>query len=86
MKKLIACIALAGLSALAWALPTQQQVEAQVRQGNYAQAESMMREVVAAKPDNARAHYVYAEILAHERQAAPRPSRRRRRRARSIPM
>ena len=25
----------------------------------------MMREVVAAKPDNARAHYVYAEILAH---------------------
>ncbi len=24
----------------------------------------MMREVVAAKPDNARAHYVYAEILA----------------------
>ena len=47
MKKLIACIALAGLSALAWALPTQQQVEAQVRQGNYAQAESMMREVVA---------------------------------------
>ena len=65
MKKLIACIALAGLSALAWALPTQQQVEAQVRQGRYAEAESMMREVVAAKPDNARAHYVYAEILAH---------------------
>ena len=65
MKKLIACIVLASLSALAWALPTQQQVEAQVRQGNYAQAESMMREVVAARPDNARAHYVYAEILAH---------------------
>jgi hypothetical protein len=27
----------------------------------------MMREVVAAKPDSARAHYVLAEILAHER-------------------
>ena len=64
MKKLIACVALATLSALAWAVPTLQQVEAQVRQGNYAQAESMMREVVAAKPDSARAHYVYAEILA----------------------
>ena len=66
MKKLIACVALAGLSALVWALPTQRQVETQIRQGNYAQAESMMREVVAAKPDNARAHYVYAQILAHE--------------------
>ena len=65
MKKLIACVALASLSVLAWALPTLQQVEAQVRQGNYAQAESMMREVVAARPGNARAHYVYAEILAH---------------------
>ncbi|HSC63241.1 MAG TPA: tetratricopeptide repeat protein [Caldimonas sp.] len=70
MKKLIACVALAGLSLLAWALPTLQQVEAQVGQGNYAQAESMMREVVAAKPGSARAHYVYAEILAHERKYA----------------
>ena len=66
MKKLIACIALASLSVLAWALPTLQQVEAQVGRGDYAQAESMMREVVAAKPDSARAHYVYAEILAHQ--------------------
>ena len=66
MKKLIACVMVASLSALGWALPTLQQVEAEVRQGNYAQAESMMREVVAAKPDSARAHYVYAEILAHD--------------------
>jgi hypothetical protein len=66
MKKLIVSVALAGLSVLAWALPTLQQVEAEVRQGHYAQAESMMREVVAAKPGSARAHYVYAEILAHD--------------------
>ena len=65
MKKLIVSIVLAGLAAFAWALPTLQQVEAQVRQGNFAQAESMMREVVAARPDSARAHYVYAELLAH---------------------
>jgi len=70
MRKLIAGIALASLSVLAWALPTLQQVEAQVGRGDYAQAESMMREVVAAKPDSARAHYVYAEILAHERKFA----------------
>ena len=66
MKNLIASLALATLSALAWALPTLQQVETEVSQGHYAQAESMMREVVAAKPDSARAHYVYAEILAHD--------------------
>ncbi|MEO8312319.1 MAG: tetratricopeptide repeat protein, partial [Caldimonas sp.] len=66
MKKLIVSVALAGLSVLAWALPTLQQVEAEVRQGRYAQAESMMREVVAAKPGSARAHYIYAEILAHD--------------------
>ena len=66
MKKLIATLALAGASALAWALPTLQQVEAEVGQGRYAQAESMMQEVVAAKPGSARPHYVYAEILAHE--------------------
>ena len=65
MKKLIVSLALASVSLLAWALPTLQQVEAEVRQGNYAQAESMMREVVAAKPGSARAHYIYAEILAH---------------------
>ena len=65
MKKLIVSIVLAGLAAFAWALPTLQQVEAQIRQGNFAQAESMMREVVAARPDSARAHYVYAELLAH---------------------
>jgi uncharacterized membrane protein YgcG len=70
MKKLIASVALAGLTVLAWALPTLQQVEAQIGQGNYAQAESMMREVVAAKPDSARARYVYAGILAHERKFA----------------
>jgi len=66
MKKLIASVALATLSLLAWALPTLQQVEAEVQQGRYAEAESMMREVVAAKPGSARAHYVYAEILAHD--------------------
>jgi tetratricopeptide (TPR) repeat protein len=66
MRKFILSIALAAASALAWALPSLAEVEAQVQQGHYAQAESMMREVVAAKPSSARAHYVYAEILAHD--------------------
>jgi hypothetical protein len=66
MKRLMLSVALVAMSALAWALPSLQEVEAQVTQGHYAQAESMMREVVAAKPNSARAHYVYAEILAHD--------------------
>ena len=60
---LVAAFALA--STLALALPSVQQVEAEVAQGRYAQAETMMAEVVAAKPGSARAHYIYAEILAH---------------------
>ena len=65
MKKSIAGFVLAVACAASWALPTSQQVETAVQQGHYAQAETMMGEVVAAKPDSAKAHYVYAEILAH---------------------
>jgi hypothetical protein len=42
-------------------------VQAEVQKGRYAQAETMMQEVVAAKPGSARAHYIYAEILAHNK-------------------
>ena len=66
MKKLILSFALAAATATAWALPSLQEVETQVQQGHFAQAETMMSEVVAAKPGSARAHYVYAEILAHQ--------------------
>jgi tetratricopeptide (TPR) repeat protein len=53
-------------STSAFALPTVDQVQAEVKAGRYAQAESMMQEVVAAKPKSAKAHYIYAEILAHD--------------------
>lgn len=62
---------MALLSALwlgaAQALPNVDEVQAATQRGDYAGAEKMMREVLAAKPDSARAHYVLAEILAHER-------------------
>lgn len=60
---------LASLMAVgaAWALPSEAQVQAQVSAGQYEQAEQSMAEVVAAKPDSAKAHYVYAQILAHQR-------------------
>ena len=65
MKKTIVGLLFVLLSSAAFALPTLQQVEAEVKQGNYTQAETMMSEVVAAKPGSAKAHYIYAEILAH---------------------
>jgi hypothetical protein len=65
MKKTIVSVWLFLACAAAWALPTVQQVEAEVQQGHYSQAESMMREVVDAKPTSAKGHYIYAEILAH---------------------
>ena len=58
-------MSLVFLVSVAHALPTLADVEAEVQKGNYVQAQSMMHEVVAAKPGSAKAHYVYAEILAH---------------------
>ena len=66
MRKWILTALLAAFAAVAWALPSLQDVEAEVQAGRYAQAETMMREVVDAKPGSAKAHYVYAEILAHQ--------------------
>jgi hypothetical protein len=59
-------LALFGGAALA-AVPSVEAVQDAVRKGDYAQAQSMMQEVVTARPGSARAHYVYAEILAHNR-------------------
>jgi tetratricopeptide (TPR) repeat protein len=66
MKRILVMMAMAMLSVVAFALPTIEAVQAEVQRGNYTQAERMMSEVVAARPDSAKAHYVYAEILAHD--------------------
>jgi hypothetical protein len=66
MKAKMFVAALAVWSAAAFALPSFKDVEDAVKAGNYPQAEQMMQEVVAAKPGSAKAHYVYAEILAHD--------------------
>ncbi len=67
MKRFLIAASLAALNFAAFALPNIAAVQTEISQGHYAQAETMMREVVAAKPGSAKAHYVYAEILAHER-------------------
>ena len=66
MKKTFVTLWLLLACAVAWAVPTVEQVQAEVGQGHYSQAEGMMREVVEARPGSAKAHYIYAEILAHQ--------------------
>jgi hypothetical protein len=67
MKRFFASIALAALAFSAWALPSVDNVQAEINRGDYAKAESMMLEVVTARPTSAKAHYIYAEILAHNK-------------------
>jgi hypothetical protein len=70
MKRILVGLMLATMAMLAWALPTVSEVQEQVKQGHYEQAQTMMKEVVAAKPGSAKAHYLYAELLAHNGQFA----------------
>jgi hypothetical protein len=66
--RFLAAAVLAIAAASSWALPSLQQVEAAVNAGDYAGAETMTREVVAAKPNAPKAHYILAELMAHNRE------------------
>ena len=63
---LVAACAAALWSVAAMALPSTTDVQAAIKSGDYPKAETMMQEVVTAKPQSAKAHYLYAEILAHD--------------------
>ena len=56
MKSRLLLATLALCSTLAFALPSTQDVQGAVNAGDYPRAEQMMQEVVAAKPQSARAH------------------------------
>lgn len=58
--------ALLGTCALALALPAPKDIEAAVKTGQFAQAETLLREVLQEKPNSARAHYELGQVLAHE--------------------
>ena len=70
MKRFLVAASFAVLTCSAFALPTIGEVQSEIGKGHYARAEEMTREVVAAKPDSARARYVHAEILAHNQRFA----------------
>ena len=50
------------------ALPASHDIEQAVAKGQLPQAERMLREVIAEKPQSARAHYELAQVLAREGQ------------------
>jgi hypothetical protein len=70
MKRFLVAASFAVLTCSAFALPSIGEVQAEIGKGHYTRAEEMTREVVAARPDSARARYVHAEILAHNQRYA----------------
>ncbi len=69
MKKFLAAASLALLvasgSAFA-AVPSQQQIQQSISQGNWQQADAQLSQVVAANPDNPRVRYLYGQVLDRE--------------------
>ncbi|NIE63756.1 tetratricopeptide repeat protein [Burkholderia sp. Ax-1719] len=68
MKKFLVAVfaSLAFVSGLAFAVPSVQQIESAMSQGDWQRADSGLTEVLQAHPDNARAHYLYAQVLNRE--------------------
>jgi hypothetical protein len=68
MKKFLAATfaSLMLISTAAFAVPSAQQIESAMAQGNWQQAGAGLTEVLQAHPDNARAHYLYAQVLDRE--------------------
>ncbi|WP_341315496.1 tetratricopeptide repeat protein [Paraburkholderia sp. IMGN_8] len=72
MKKFLATAfaSLLLVSAAAFAVPTVQQIESAMAQGNWQQADAGLSEVLQAHPNNARAHYLYSQVLDREGRSA----------------
>jgi tetratricopeptide (TPR) repeat protein len=68
MKRLLAAAgaSLLLISSAAYAVPSAQQVERAMGQGNWQQADAELSEVLRAHPNNAHAHYLYGQVLARE--------------------
>lgn len=66
MRRLLVFVLLSLAAVSAYAVPTVEDVQHAVHRADYAAAQSMLHEVIAAHPDNARAHYMLSELLAHD--------------------
>lgn len=66
MKKLLLALVLFALAGLAAAADSPHDVQALLARGDYPGAEALLREAISEHPQSAKAHYVLAEVLAHE--------------------
>jgi len=68
MKKFLAAafMSLAFVSGAAFAVPTVQQIESAISQGDWQRADAGLAEVLHAHPNSAHAHYLYAQVLQRE--------------------
>jgi tetratricopeptide (TPR) repeat protein len=66
MKKFILALLLLVPAFGAYADNSPKDVQALIAKGDYTGAEAMLRDAVSAHPQSAKAHYVLAEVLAHE--------------------
>lgn len=65
-KRAFAGLMLAAATGLAFALPAPHDIDAAVAAGRLGEAETLLREVIQAKPGSARAHYELGQVLARQ--------------------
>ncbi|RQS63060.1 tetratricopeptide repeat protein [Burkholderia sp. Bp8963] len=72
MKKSLAALgfSLMMLSSAAFAVPSLQQVEQSIAQRDWQRADTQLSQVIDAHPNNAHAHYLYAQVLDREGRSA----------------
>jgi hypothetical protein len=66
MQKLLLALILLVVTSVASAADSPKDVQALIAQGNYPAAEAALRQAVSEHPQSAKAHYILAEVLAHE--------------------
>jgi hypothetical protein len=66
MQKLLLSLILLVATAAASAADSPKDVQALIARGDYPGAEAALREAITDHPQSAKAHYVLAEVLAHE--------------------
>ncbi|MDN7671827.1 tetratricopeptide repeat protein [Burkholderia oklahomensis] len=69
MKKLLAAVGLSLIlvsAAANAAVPSLQQIQQSIAQGNWQRADAQLSQVIDAYPDNARARYLYGQVLDRE--------------------
>lgn len=66
MPKLLLTLALLVATSVAAAAESPKDVQAMIARGDYPAAEAALRQAISDHPQSAKAHYILAEVLAHE--------------------